>query len=97
MAEGQSQHRLRPCFSVTFFNDAERPGWEARRAQLVRKARPPVEPWASRHAAARQVEIARFVQLADELTPPSFAAFLHVAVYEGMRPGELDALPLGPD
>lgn len=35
---------------------------------------------------------ARFVALADELTPPSFAAFLHVAVYEGMRPGELDAL-----
>ncbi len=29
-----------------------------------------------------QVEIARFVALADELTPPSFAAFLHVAVYE---------------
>jgi integrase len=39
-----------------------------------------------------QVEIARFVTLADELTPPSFAAFLHTAVYEGMRPGELDAL-----
>jgi integrase len=39
-----------------------------------------------------QAEIARFIQLADELTPPSFAAFLHTAVYEGMRPGELDAL-----
>src|SRR5262245_40032059 len=39
-----------------------------------------------------QVDIARFVQLADELTPPSFAAFLDVAVHEGMRPGELDAL-----
>jgi integrase len=39
-----------------------------------------------------QVEIARFVALADELTPPSFAAFLYSAVYEGMRPGELDAL-----
>ena len=39
-----------------------------------------------------QADIARFVALADELTPPSFAAFLHVAVYEGMRPGELDAL-----
>src|SRR6478672_7666212 len=39
-----------------------------------------------------QVEIARFVQLADELTPPSFAAYLDVAVHEGMRPGELDAL-----
>jgi integrase len=39
-----------------------------------------------------QTEMARFVALADELTPPSFAAFLHTAVYEGMRPGELDAL-----
>jgi integrase len=39
-----------------------------------------------------QADIARFVVLADELTPPSFAAFLLVAVYEGMRPGELDAL-----
>ena len=39
-----------------------------------------------------QAEIARFVQLANELTPPSFAAFLHTAVYDGMRPGELDAL-----
>jgi integrase len=39
-----------------------------------------------------QAEIARFVALADELTPPSFAAYLHTAVYEGMRPGELDAL-----
>jgi integrase len=39
-----------------------------------------------------QVTIARFVDLADELTPPSFAAFLDVAVHEGMRPGELDAL-----
>jgi integrase len=39
-----------------------------------------------------QVDIARFVALADQLTPPSFAAYLDVAVYEGMRPGELDAL-----
>jgi integrase len=39
-----------------------------------------------------QAVIARFVQLADELTPPSFAAYLDVAVHEGMRPGELDAL-----
>jgi integrase len=39
-----------------------------------------------------QVEISRFVQIADELTPPSFAAWLDVAVHEGMRPGELDAL-----
>jgi len=39
-----------------------------------------------------QVEIARFIAIADELTPPSFAAYLDVAVHEGMRPGELDAL-----
>jgi integrase len=39
-----------------------------------------------------QVEIARFVALADDLTPPSFAGYLNTAVYEGMRPGELDAL-----
>jgi integrase len=39
-----------------------------------------------------QAEIARFVTLADELTPPTFAAYLNTAVYEGMRPGELDAL-----
>jgi integrase len=39
-----------------------------------------------------QADIARFIALADELTPPSFAAYLHTAVYEGMRPGELDAL-----
>jgi hypothetical protein len=39
-----------------------------------------------------QGEIASFVALADDLTPPSFAAYLDVAVYEGMRPGELDAL-----
>ena len=39
-----------------------------------------------------QAEIARFVTLADELTPPSFAAYLDVAIHEGMRPGELDAL-----
>ncbi len=30
--------------------------------------------------------------LADELTPPSFAAYLDVGIHEGMRSGELDAL-----
>jgi integrase len=39
-----------------------------------------------------QADIARLVALADELTPPSFAAYLDVAVHTGMRPGELDAL-----
>ena len=35
---------------------------------------------------------ARMIALADELTPPSFAAYLDVAIHEGPRPGELDAL-----
>jgi integrase len=39
-----------------------------------------------------QAAIARLIALADELTPPSFAAYLDVAVHEGLRPGELDAL-----
>jgi len=39
-----------------------------------------------------QTDMARFLAYADELTPPSFAAFLAVGSYEGMRPGELDAL-----
>jgi integrase len=32
------------------------------------------------------------VALADELTPPSLAAYLDVALHSGMRPGEFDAL-----
>lgn len=40
----------------------------------------------------KEAEVARLVRLADELTPPSFAAYLDVGVHEGMRPGELDAL-----
>ncbi len=39
-----------------------------------------------------QAEAARMIALADELTPPSFAAYLDVAIHEGARPGELDAL-----
>lgn len=39
-----------------------------------------------------EAEIAAFIAAADDLTPPSFAAYLDVAVHEGMRPGELDAL-----
>ncbi len=36
--------------------------------------------------------VARLVERADELTPPSFAAYVDVACHTGMRPGELDAL-----
>ncbi len=37
-------------------------------------------------------EVARLIGAADELTPPSFAAYLFTACYSAMRPGELDAL-----
>jgi integrase len=47
-----------------------------------RKKRPP----------PTQAAVSNLITLGDELTPPSFAAYLDVAVYEGMRPGELDAL-----
>jgi integrase len=39
-------------------------------------------------------EVARLIAAADELTPPSFAAYLFCACYSAMRPGELDALRL---
>jgi integrase len=63
-----------------------------------RRPQPVGEPAASLIArpqgrtAAERAEIARFVAIADELTPPSFAAYLDIAVHSGMRPGELDAL-----
>ena len=37
-------------------------------------------------------EVARLIAAADELTPPTFAAYLFCACYSAMRPGELDAL-----
>jgi integrase len=50
----------------------------------------------SKGRAARAVPdagaTARLIETADRLCPPSFAAWLDVAVHEGMRPGELDAL-----
>jgi integrase len=39
-------------------------------------------------------EVARLIAAADEMTPPSFAAYLFTACYTAMRPGELDALQL---
>jgi integrase len=77
----------------TFFNDAasvqagrlvERNPFaklKLRQSRGRRDTQPPTQP-----------EISGFVRLADELTPPSFGAYLDVAVHEGMRPGELDAL-----
>ncbi len=39
-----------------------------------------------------QATTARMIAAADELTPPSFAAYLETACYSAARPGELDAL-----
>ena len=73
-----------------FFNDAKRP--DAGRLVNVNpfaglrlkqgRGRKDVQPPA-------QADIAHFIALADELTPPTFAAYLDVAVHEGVRPGEL--------
>lgn len=43
-------------------------------------------------APPTQDEMERFIGLAYELTPPSFAAYLEFACVTGARPGELDAL-----
>lgn len=40
-----------------------------------------------------QAKAAELITVANRMTPPSFAAYVHTAVHEGMRPGELDALP----
>jgi integrase len=80
-------------FLCTFFNDAA----SAPAGRLV--DRNPFAKLGLRSSRGRrdtqppgQAEIAKLIALADELTPPSFAAYLDVAVHEGMRPGELDAL-----
>jgi integrase len=39
-----------------------------------------------------QADVARMIGLADQLTPPSFAAWLLTACWSAARPGELDAL-----
>lgn len=39
-----------------------------------------------------EVEAQTLISLADELTTPAFAAYLHFAIFEGTRPGEGDAL-----
>jgi integrase len=39
-----------------------------------------------------QATVARMIALAEELTPPSFAAYLLTACWSAARPGELDAL-----
>jgi integrase len=76
-----------------FFNDAKRP----QAGRLVS-----VNPFAglglSQGRGRRdmqppgQADAARLIALADELAPPSFAAYLVTAMYSAARPGELDAL-----
>jgi integrase len=39
-----------------------------------------------------QADAMRLIALADALTPRSFAAYVHTGIFEGVRPGELDAL-----
>ncbi len=77
----------------TMFNDARRPhagmlidynpfaGLGLRRSTGRKHVQPPAPG-----------EVARLITAADELTPPSFAAYLFTACYSAMRPGELDGL-----
>lgn len=77
----------------TFFNDARRPqagmlvthnpfaGIGLKKSKGRKTLQPP-----------DQVAIANMLEQADELTPPSFHAWLLTAVWSAARPGELDAL-----
>ncbi|WP_037499248.1 tyrosine-type recombinase/integrase [Solirubrobacter soli] len=80
-------------YLCTMFNDARRPeagtlittnpfaGLGLKRSKGRKHVQPPAPG-----------EVARLTGAADELTPPSFAAYLFTACYSAMRPGELDAL-----
>ena len=75
------------------FNDARRPqagmlvdrnpfaGLGLKRSKGRKEVQPP-----------SQADVARMIALADDLTPPSFAAYLVTACWSAARPGELDAL-----
>lgn len=75
------------------FNDARRPqagmlvdrnpfaGLGLKRSKGRKEVQPP-----------SQGEVVRLVATADELTPPSFAAYLLTACWSAARPGELDTL-----
>ena len=76
-----------------FFNDARKP----QAGMLV--DRNPFAGLGLHHSRGRkdlqppdQATTARMIAAADELTPPSFAAYLLTAVWSAARPGELDAL-----
>jgi integrase len=77
----------------TMFNDARRPQagmlvdrnpWAGLRLQRS-NGRKDIQP-------PDQATVARMIAAADELTPPSFAAYLLTACWSAARPGELDAL-----
>jgi hypothetical protein len=71
------------------FNDAERAG---------KIDRPPFNklglavPTRVHRKLPARADIDRMLSLADELTPPSFAAYLFTTSWQGIRPGESDAL-----
>lgn len=71
------------------FNDAERAG---------KIERPPFNklglavPTRVRRKLPARADIDRMLSLADELTPPSFSAYLFTTAWQGIRPGESDAL-----
>jgi integrase len=84
-----SVHGLR-----SMFNDAR----SAKAGRLV--ARNPFERLGLSSGPGRRDEqppseelVWRMIAAARQLTAPSFAAWLQVAAFTGMRPGELDALP----
>jgi integrase len=77
----------------TMFNDAMRP----QAGMLI--DRNPFAALGLRRSKGRknvqppdQLTVARMIAAADELTPPSFAAYLLTACWSAARPGELDAL-----
>jgi integrase len=75
------------------FNDARRPhAGMLIDANPFAKSRAQAVEGAQARAASEPGEVARLIATADDLTPPSFAAYLLTAVYSAARPGELDAL-----
>jgi integrase len=44
------------------------------------------------HKPPSEAKTVELLAIADQISPPSFAAFLRTAIYTGARPGELDAL-----
>ena len=81
---------LRSMFNDAMTADAGRVVDRNPWMNLRRRAKVPGPP---RRKTADLVKVAEMIAIADQITPPSFAAYLHVAAFEGVRPGELDGLP----